>query len=237
MVPRAPCASQAEDTFDSVPTPMLNAKYTPNKALHPYVAQGAPRVNADVWDQSKMKCIAIHFVFWIVLAAASHAATVSGVITNRHGFGIHDILVTATQAGDSNHIVTTNAGYGGPYSIELPEGSWLLELDPVQLGEWGYQPFVAEIDVVGSGPIVTNLVPLPIEPPIPPALSLRVSGDRWNLLVDGGGDRMFRVDQSVDLISWTPWGSNCTDNGEIEFGSRMLGIYSNRCHFRVVVTE
>ena len=193
-------------------------------------------VNADV-GAKEMKYIIAIILCWMTSAISSPAVTISGVVSNRHGLGIHDILITATQVGDTSHTITTNAGYGGPYSIELPEGSWTLELDPVQLGEWGYQPFVTEIEVSGSGPITTNLVPLPIEPPIPPALSLRVNGDRWNLLVDGGGDRMFRVDQSWDLISWTPWGSNCTDNGEIEFGSRMIGIYSNRCYFRVVVTE
>lgn len=184
-----------------------------------------------------MKCIIAILLCGMTSAISSQAAIISGIVTNRHGFGIHDILITATQVGDSGHIITTNAGYGGPYSIELPEGSWILELDPVQLGEWGYQPFVTEIEVSGSGPITTNLVPLPIEPPIQPFLSIGVDGNRWNLLVDGGGDRMFRVDQSFDLISWTPWVSRCTDNGEIQFGSNMIGIYTNRCYFRVVVTE
>jgi len=202
-------------------------KRASNKALLGTRHKVSGPQNADVGAKDMKNIIAI-LLCWMTSAISSQAVTISGVVSNRHGLGIHDILITAAQVGGTSHTITTNAGYGGPYSIELPEGSWTLELDPVQLGEWGYQPFVTEIEVSGSGPITTNLVPMPIEPPIPPALSLRVNEDRWNLLVDGGGDRMFRVDQSLDLISWTPWGSNCTDNGEIEFGSRMIGIYSNR---------
>ena len=173
----------------------------------------------------------------IVTAISSQAATISGIVTNRHGFGIHDILITATQVGDSSHIITTNAGYGGPYSIELPEGSWVLILDPVQLGEWGYQPYSTEIEITDASPIEFNMVPLPIEPPIPPALSLSMSGNRWTLRVIGGGDRVFRVERSLDLETWSYYASTCTDNGRVDFGSNIIGIYTNRAMFRVIVTE
>ena len=184
-----------------------------------------------------MKYIIAILLVWMVGAISSQATTVSGIITNRHGFGIHDILITATQTGDSSHIITTNAGYGGPYSIELPEGSWTLELDPVQLGEWGYQPFSAEIVVPDTNSIVFNMVPLPIEPPIPPALSLSVAGDHFTLRVVGGGDRVFRVERSIHLESWSNFASTCTDNGRVDFGSNIIAPYTNRAMFRVIVTE
>ena len=176
-------------------------------------------------------------------AISSQATTVSGMITNRHGYCISEILITATKVGDTNQVITTYVEYGESYSIELSEGSWTLEIDPVQLSKWGYQPFITEVEVTDTNPVTVNMVPLPIEPPIQPTLSIRVTDsifpneDLFHLFVDGGGDRVFRVERSTNLTSWSFYDSACTDNGEIEFGSYIKGAYSNRAMFRVLVTE
>ena len=168
---------------------------------------------------------------------SSQAVSVSGVITNRHGFGIGYLVLTATLVGNPDNVVSYTTERQGQYELELEEGSWFLELDPILLNEFGYQPLTNSITIAGTTPIVTNMLALPIEPPIPPILTISVNGDLWDLNVDGGGDRMFRVDRSIDLKTWSLYYSQCTERGEITFGSRMTGVYTNRCYFRVVVTE
>ena len=179
----------------------------------------------------------------MALAGTSHAATVSGMITNRHGFGIGYCDLTATQAGNPASTVSDTTSRQGAYELVLDEGTWTIEVDPVQLNEWGYQPFSTEIEVTETNPLTLNMLPLPIEPPIQPTLSIRVTDsifpneDLFHLLVDGGGDRVFRVERSTNLITWSYYDSACTDNGRIEFGSYIQYAYSNRAIFRVIVTE
>ena len=187
-----------------------------------------------------MKHHVFHFVCcWLGILAASEAANVSGVITNRHGYGIGYAVLSATQAGNPNIVVSNTTSRQGAYVLELDEGLWTLELDPALLNEFGYQPLVSEITVEGASPIVTNMLALPVEPPIPPVLSLTVGGGRFSLNIKGGGDRVFQVERSLDAITWTndyndPY---CTERGEISVGSNIYGKYATNAFFRVVVIE
>ncbi|MGD9783011.1 MAG: hypothetical protein AB7V14_12810 [Kiritimatiellia bacterium] len=175
---------------------------------------------------------------WLSICAISAAATVSGAITNRHGFGIGYAVLTATRA-ENTAVASNVTSRQGAYELELEEGSWTLELDPALLNEFGYQPLVHEMVISGTAPIVANMLALPIEPPIPPVLSLSVTGDRFSLNIRGGGDRVFQVERSVDATTWTndyddPY---CTERGELSVGSNIYGKYSTGTFFRVVVLE
>ena len=215
---------------------------TPNNRFQRTSHKVRRPLNRDV-GAKEMKYIIAILLCWMAGAISSWATNVSGMITNRHGYCISEILVTATKVGDTNQVITTFVEYGESYSIELSEGSWALEIDPVQLNEWGYQSFNTEIEITDTNPVTFNMVPLPIEPPIPPTLSIRVTATQFvdtyafHLLVVGGGDRVFRVERSTNLTSWSFYDSSCTDNGRIEFGSYLYGAYENRCMFRVIVTE
>ena len=187
-----------------------------------------------------MKHRITHFVCcWLAILSTSGAATVSGVITNRHGYGIGYAVLTATQAGNPGNVVSDTTSRQGAYVLELGEGAWTLELDPALLNEYGYQPLVAAMAVEGTSPIVTNLLALPIEPPLPPVLTLSVGDGRFDLNIKGGGDRVFQVERSLDAVNWTndyddPY---CTEQGEISVGSNIYGKYATNAFFRVVVIE
>ena len=202
-----------------------------------YAAYASPQ-RADVGAKEMKHIIAI-LLCWMASAISSEATSVSGVITNRHGFGIGYLVLTATQAGNPANVVSNTTGRQGQYELELDEGSWTLELDPISLNEFGYQPLTNSITIAGTTPIVTNMLALPIEPPIPPVLSLSVGGGRFSLNIKGGGDRVFQVERSRDAITWTndyddPY---CTERGAISVGSNIYGKYATNEYFRVVVIE
>ena len=186
-----------------------------------------------------MKCLITILLCYLASVISLRATSVSGVITNRHGFGIGYLVLTATQMDNPANVVSNTTGRKGQYVLELDEGSWTLELDPIMLAEFGYQPLTNTITVTGTAPVITNMLALPIEPPIAPVLTLSVAEGRFHLNIKGGGDRMFQVERSLDAITWTNDYDEplCTERGELTVGSNVYGKYATNAFFRVVVIE
>ena len=182
--------------------------------------------------------LSLSLVVSMFALSASVAAPVSGFVRNRLGNRLGDIQMTATQISNPSNVLHVTAGRSGDYTLELETGDWLLELDSDQLAEWGYQTFSLPLVISSPEAVQLDLVPEPIEPPIPPVLTLTtVTEERFTLLIVGGGGRTVRVERSPDLRVWTYMTSLTTAKGRISYGSNFSWGNPTSCFWRVIVTE
>jgi len=174
----------------------------------------------------------------LLAAGTAGGATVAGIVKISFDLRLGFANLTATEEGNPTNVVSTVTDRRGSFTMAVGVGNWSIALDTEELAEWGYQALSVPLTVPGTAPVWLELIPDPVEPPVAPFVILTgVSEDRFNLLIEGGGGRLFRVEWSPDLTAWSRIASFPTAKGFVNVSSDITWPDPPPALWRVVVVE
>jgi hypothetical protein len=163
------------------------------------------------------------------------AATFTGTVENKFGDFIGFTNLTATNQETSEKI-EFSAGRSGTFAVELSDGSWRLDADPIQLGEWGYAPLSDyELSVSGDD-ISRDIILFASEPLQVPKIEIfKNQFGNLSLSLDGQGGTRFIVERSYDLESWHSYYETTTAKGRLTTSANAAS-YQTTVFYRLTAT-
>ncbi len=144
----------------------------------------------------------------ILVIARPITARITGRVATTGGMPLANLGVYALADFGTNHYdVGMNTDANGYYTLDVADGTWLVNLNCNDLQDRGYScpsqatvvVVVADVDRVRDFTVDTT--------PTPPSFgSPTVSGGEFRCTVSGQTGRSYRVRSTTDLVNWTDLG-------------------------------
>lgn len=178
----------------------------------------------------------INIILWLNLIVLSLSGAIfSGTVENKFGDFIGFTELTAMNV-DTSEKIEFIAGRNGTFSVELSDGTWIIEADSNLIGEWGYAPLSGyELTITGSD-LEQNLVLHASEPLKEPNLRIyRNQFGALSLSLNGQGGTRFIVERSYDLKSWHSYYEGTTAKGGLTISANAPS-HRTRVFYRLTAT-
>lgn len=170
-----------------------------------------------------------------LIGLSLNAATFSGVVENKFGDFIGYTELTATNV-DTSEVVAFTAERDGLFSVELSNGSWIIETDISQTEEWGYAALSDYELVVDSDDITQNIILNAREPLDEPEIEIyKNQFGALSLLLLGQGGTRFIVERSYNLEDWHSYHESTTAKGGLTISANAPS-HQRRVFYRLTAT-
>jgi len=139
-------------------------------------------------------------------ALCANAATFSGTLKNKFGFGIDIVKLTATKS-DTVEQVDFYSGSLGEFSVELSTGTWTITGDPAKIDLRGFAPLESFEVLIQPTGTTQDIILFAKEPLIPPRIEIwdyDLPRNSLRLHIEYQGGTRITAYRSSDFQEWTP---------------------------------